>query len=92
MRLTYDPQKRSDTLEHRKLDFDDAAEVLVGRNLTIEDDRHDYGEVRCQTVGRLRDAVVMVVWTERGDARHIISMRKCNARERKKYLARLDRS
>ena len=34
----------------------------------------------------------MVVWTPRGDARHIISMRKCNARERAKYRDRLDGS
>ena len=34
----------------------------------------------------------MVVWTPRGDARHIISMRKCNAREREKYRDRLDGS
>ncbi|MFZ0604911.1 MAG: BrnT family toxin [Roseiarcus sp.] len=31
----------------------------------------------------------MVVWTPRGDARHIISMRKCNAREQTKYGQRL---
>jgi uncharacterized DUF497 family protein len=30
MRLTYDPQKRADTLEHRGLDFDDAVEVFDG--------------------------------------------------------------
>jgi uncharacterized protein len=29
--------------------------------------------------------MVMVVWTPRGNARHVISMRYCNARERKIY-------
>lgn len=90
MRITYDPQKRADTLEHRGLDFDDAPQVFAGRHLTIEDDRKDYGEVRWQSVGRLNADVVMLVWTERGDARHIISMRKCNAKERKRLLPRLD--
>lgn len=92
MRITYDPRKRALTLEHRNLDFEDAPDVFAGRHLSIEDDRQDYGETRWQTIGRLNDSVVMVVWTERGDARHIISMRKCNDRERKRYLERLDGS
>ena len=92
MRLTYDPAKRALTLEVRGLDFEDAGRVLKSRNLTLEDDRRDYGEVRLQTVARLNDHLVMVIWTARGDACHVISMRKCNARERKIYLPRLDRS
>jgi len=92
MRITYDPEKRALTLANRGLDFEDARQVFAGRHLEIEDDRFDYGEIRWQTIGRLNDDVVMVVWTGRGNARHIISMRKCNARERQKYGDRLDRS
>ncbi len=88
MRLTYDPQRRALTLEHRNLDFEDAAHVFAGQHLSIEDDRRDYGETRWQTIGWLNDNVVRVVWTERDD----ISMRKCNDRERKRYLAWLDGS
>jgi uncharacterized DUF497 family protein len=29
----------------------------------MEDDRHDYGETRWQTIGWLNDVMVMVVWT-----------------------------
>jgi uncharacterized DUF497 family protein len=92
MLITYDPQKRADTLAYRGLDFDDALQVFAGPNLQIEDDRRDYGEVRWQTVGLLNERVVMVVWTARGDARHIISMRKCNEREQEKHSSRLGRS
>ncbi len=53
--------------------------------LTIEDDRIDYGESRYQTVGQLDGKIVMVVWTPRGEARRIISMRECNAKEREAY-------
>lgn len=90
MAITYDEAKRALTLEKRALDFAHAPKVFAGKSLTIEDDREDYGEPRYQTIGRLDRKVVMVVWTPRGDARHIISMRKCNVRERKKYEARLD--
>ena len=85
MRLTYDPQKRADTLEHGGIDFEDARQVFASVYRTIGDDRRDYGEVRWQAVRWLNDTMVMVVWTERDEARHIISMRKCNARERTKY-------
>ncbi len=89
MALTYDARKRADTLAHRGLDFEDADRVFAGRRLDIEDDRQDYGEVRWQTIGRLDEQVVMVVWTARGGDRHIISMRRCNERERRKYAGRL---
>lgn len=92
MPISYDPGKRALTLTHRGLDFEDARQVFASRRLQIEDDRFDYGETRWQTIGRLNDDLVMVVWTPRGDARHVISMRKCNARERRRYLPRLDGS
>ena len=46
MKITSDPNKRERTLIERDLDFMDAAKVFVGRALTLEDDRFDYGE-RC---------------------------------------------
>lgn len=90
MRITYDPQKRALTLARRGLDFEDAPQVFAGAYLQMEDDRHDYGETRWQTIGWLKDDMVMVVWTERDDAHHIISLRKCNANERKRYLPWLE--
>ena len=89
MRSTYDDEKRARTLSERGLDFADAGEVFEGATLTIVDDRFDYGEVRYQTMGPLDGRLVMVVWTPRDDARHIISMRKCNDREQKRYWLQL---
>jgi uncharacterized DUF497 family protein len=57
--------------------------------LNLLDDRRDYGEPRFQTYGLLDGHVVMVVWTPRGADRHVISMRKCNAREKTRFQARL---
>lgn len=90
MEVSYDPEKRAKTLAERGLDFKDAVHVFAGTAVTIEDDRQDYGEKRFQTMGWLNKRLVMVVWTERGVARHIISMRKCNDREEKKFRARVD--
>ncbi|WEK38702.1 MAG: BrnT family toxin [Candidatus Brevundimonas colombiensis] len=92
MRLTFDPSKRERTLAERGLDFAQAAIVFEGDHLTFEDDRQDYGERRLITIGRLIDRMVVLVWTPRGDARHIISMRKANDREQRRYEDRLGRS
>jgi uncharacterized DUF497 family protein len=85
VKITYDPSKREATLRDRGLDFVDADKVFAGRVYTKEDHRLAYGELRLQTIGFLDNRMVMVVWTPRGDARHVISMRKCNDREQKAY-------
>ena len=92
MKISYDPQKRADTLANRGLDFDDVPEVFAGDVYETEDNRRDYGEVRWLTVGFLNGRLVIVVWTQRGDTHHVISMRRCNERERKKYFRELGRS
>jgi uncharacterized protein len=89
VRITYDPAKRAKTLAERGLDFAEAADLFAGVTLTLLDDRQDYGEPRFQTYGLLDRRLVMVVWTPRGADRHVISMRKCNAREKARYQARL---
>ena len=89
MEITFDPAKWLRTREERDLDFRDAAEVFAGPTLDAPDERRDYGEVRMITVGHLRGRMVVIVWTQRGAARHIISMRKANDREKANYSHRL---
>jgi uncharacterized DUF497 family protein len=89
VRITYDPAKRAKTLAERCLDFEDGGKIFAGLTLTLLDDRRDYGETRFQTYGLLDRQLVMVVWTPRGADRDIISMRKCNAREKARFQARL---
>ena len=91
MEITYDADKRAITLEKRGLDFEDAVNVFGGATIEVEDDRRDYGELRWLTFGLLSGRMVAVVWTQRGEARHVISMRKANDREREKYEGQLDR-
>ena len=67
-----------------------AAEIFAGATLTIADDRKDYGEPRFITIGRLDGRMVVSVWTPRGAARRLISLRKANDREQALYGDRLD--
>lgn len=90
MRIAFDAAKRDKTLMERGLDFARAVEVFDGLNVTMADDRQDYGERRLITVGRLEGRIVVVVWTPRGAVRRIISMRKANEREIARYSQRLD--
>lgn len=92
MRITFDPIKRDRTLRERGLRFEDAVEVFAGLAIDIPDRRRDYGEDRVSSVGYLRGRMVIVVWTPRGEARHVISMRKANDREKARYAQRLEES
>lgn len=89
MRITFDPAKRAWTLAERGLDFTDASEVFSGATIDIPDVRRDYGESRIMSVGHFRGRMMILIWTQRGAARHIISMRKANDREKARYRHRL---
>lgn len=90
MDITFDPVKRDKTLRERKLDFLRAVEIFEGPNYRFVDDRFDYGEERIVTIGYLDERMMVVVWTPRGAARHVISMRKANDREKVRYGKFLD--
>jgi len=92
VKITSDPAKRQATFDKRGLNFADASILFAGPTITVQDMRRDHGEVRFQTVGFLADRMVMVVWTPRDDARHVISMRKCNDREKAIYQKRFGQS
>lgn len=85
MEITFDPARRDITLAERGLDFDDAAEVFAGQTFRFEDARAHYGEVRMVAIGMLKGRMIVLVYTDRPTGRHIISMRKANAREQRRY-------
>lgn len=85
MKITFDEVKRKRTFLERRLDFAEAAEVFAGPTVTIEDVRRDYGETRWISMGLLGQRAVVLVWTQRGDARRIISMRYAHEREAERF-------
>jgi uncharacterized protein len=89
VKIEFDPIKRQATVVNRGLDMARADEIFAGATLTIADDPEDYGEPRFITVGRLDGRMVVTVWTPRGAARRIISLRKANDREQALYGDRL---
>jgi uncharacterized protein len=55
--------------------------------LIVEDLRKDYGERRFQALGLIGDRLHIMVFTPRANKVHVISLRKANKREVKRYEA-----
>ena len=84
MKITYDEKKREATLKDRGLDFADAPLVFAGETFEFEDTRKDYGERRILCYGTLGELKLLVGYVQRGDTRHIFTMRRCHEEEWKK--------
>jgi uncharacterized DUF497 family protein len=62
------------------------AEVLsTGPHVSIADGRFDYGEMRQVAFGFANDRLFACVYVDRNGERRIISLRKANQREAKRY-------
>jgi uncharacterized DUF497 family protein len=85
MNLIWDEPKRQITLAQRGLDFANAAQVFAGKAFEFEDTRQNYGECRMICFGYLADRLVVVGYVQRGESRHIFSMRKDYEREIAKF-------
>ena len=85
MQFEWDDAKSQANRRKHGLDFADAPLVFGERTLTFEDLRQPYDEPRHLTVGTLAGRMVIIAHTLRGDATRIISMRKANAREKRRY-------
>jgi uncharacterized DUF497 family protein len=63
--------------------------VLVGfidpARKVVRDDRKDYGEVRYNMLAKVNGRVFHITFTERGGILWIISARKANQREQRRY-------
>ncbi len=90
MKITYDPHKRDKTLYERGLDFIDVSIVFKGAVFEFEDTRKNYHETRIIAVGHLVGRMVIVGYVQRGNTRHVFSIRKANEREIKKYQEQFD--
>ncbi|HEY7299360.1 MAG TPA: BrnT family toxin [Xanthobacteraceae bacterium] len=85
MLFGWDKAKSQRTLSERGFDFDYASRIFLGPTLENRDERRDYGEVRMQAIGQAGPDILFVVYTDRGDTRHIISARPASRKERKSW-------
>lgn len=85
MRISYDPAKNERNIRRRGLSFDSAAEFDFEGALYAVDERHDYGETRYIAIGMLGVRLHVLCFAETADGVRVISFRKANAREVKRY-------
>jgi len=82
MLFEWDEAKSNRNLKERGLDFENAAMIFDSPVHIALDDRKDYGEDRFIALGAVDDVVLVVVYTDRGEVRRIISARHANRKER----------
>lgn len=85
MSISYDPDKNEKNIAERGISFERAAEFEWSSALIVEDSRKDYGEPRFQALGFIGNRLHALVFTPRAGQVHVISLRKANNREVKRY-------
>ena len=88
MAIEFDPVKDADNRRKHGLPFRAAQLLFDGPFIEEEDRRRDYGETRFIATGPIAafgDRIFVVIYTWRDNTRRIISFRKANDREIRKY-------
>lgn len=83
-----EPEKRQDNIKKHGIDFEIAKLIFDGPIYSEEDFRFDYGEIRYKTLGRLPNAVVLVVIHVDFDDYGVYTIRIISARLAKKHEER----
>jgi len=83
--LTWNELKRRLNINKHGLDFVGCDAIWDHFTVTREDKRQDYGEERLVCFGLLEAEVVVLVYTERAQGSHVISLRKAEKHEANYY-------
>ncbi len=83
MQYDWDDAKRITNLDKHQIDFEEI-ENFDWEGAVLEESYRS-GEERWRAYGSMYGLLHAVVYTDRGDVRRIISLRRANARERKRY-------
>ena len=87
LQVTYDPAKNAHNVRKHGLSFDRAVDFDFHTAIAFQDTRRDYGEVRIRSLGLLDGRVHHLVFVETTEGIRVISLRKTNRRESRKWLA-----
>jgi len=81
----WDEAKSDRNLLTRGFDFEHASGIFDNDCLEAEETRRDYRERCFIVIGRVEDAILVVIYTWRGEIRRIVSARPANRKERHAY-------
>lgn len=86
MKITFDPAKDKTNRAKHGVSLELATELTWPEVLIKPDARRDYGELREIGYGVIDNRLYCVVFTQRIDNIHVISLRKANRREVQNYV------
>jgi uncharacterized protein len=87
----WDDDKNLLNQQKHGVDFLEAMLIFENDVLSVEDRRQDYGERRFRSIGLVNGRCFVVVHTQRGDARRLISAWKGGINERDNYRSHVFR-
>jgi uncharacterized DUF497 family protein len=85
MKIDFDPIKNEKNIRERGLSFERVAEVDFNTALIFPDTRKEYGETRYIALCYLDRRLHVLCFTETESGIRVISLRKANEREAKRY-------
>jgi hypothetical protein len=85
--ISFDPAKNQRNIANRGISFEVAEQFEWDTALIAEDLRKEYGERRFQALGFIAGRLYAMVFTPRAGKIHVISLRKANRRETRRYEA-----
>lgn len=86
MEFEWDYRKAAQNAAKHGVPFEYATRVFLDpHRLDAEDERRDYGEERRVTLGRIEGRLFAVAYARRGLVMRLISARKANERERRRF-------
>lgn len=86
MEFEWDENKNQTNIRRRGIDFNNAVRIFLGAYYIEEEDEHqDYGEQRFNVIGQVNGRILFVTYTYRGEKIRIISARRAELHERRKY-------
>ena len=89
--ISFDPVKNEANIRERGLPFSLVKDEFDWASAqVIEDRRRNYGERRFRALGLIGVRVHAVVYTPRATGMHVISLRKANKREERRYAAKAE--
>lgn len=89
METEFDPGKDAGNIAKHGLSLADAAALEWDSLWAMEDGRRDYGEPRMIGYALMGSRLYCVVFVDRGPVRRIISLRRANNREIRRYVENL---
>jgi uncharacterized DUF497 family protein len=85
MEITFDPEKDAENIRKRGLAFKRAVDFDFETAIIWQDTRKAYPETRFSALGLIGDRAHSLVFTETSQGIRVISLRKANTREVKRY-------